>query len=238
MAKVGGGNPIPFEIGGGPSSSETAYFSMRSAVGEGGSAAEGTIEAAWRWARARGLRTAFCEGRAAANYFPDRCTDAINVYETILQTAASPNQSDEERRSLIIDKWIGTADVSTFGVEALLQRIDSRFSVLDNDHELGTTTMFGRAFEDWDPSDSAACGPAFDGDVKSTEWPNYSSDFNFIVQFAIDAGTITSEAVQKLERAKTLLNDVLPAWIDYMITRTSIGFILDIDLLDLEGFGT
>ena len=238
MAKVGGGNPIPFEVGGGPSSSETAYFSMRSAVGEGGSAAEGTIEAAWRWSRARGLRAAFCEGRAAANYFPDRCVDAIEVYESILQKPASPEQSDEARRSEIVDGWVSTIDVSTSGLEARLQEIDSRFSILENDHETGTFTKFGRAFEDWDPSDPDASGPAFNGDIRSSDWPNYASDFNCIVLFALDAGTITSASVQTLERARKLLNDSLPAWVNFMFTRTTTGFILDIDLLDLEGFGT
>ena len=234
MAKVGGGNPIPFEIGGGPSSSESAYLAMRSAVGEGGAARDGTIEAAWRMARARGLRAAFCEGRAAAQYFPDKCTDSIEVFESILELAPSPDASDEDRRQDIVDRWVDSIDYSTSGIEERLQEIDSLFSILENDRDTATVTQYGRAFEDWDPTDGDACGPDFGGS-DSSGWPNYSSEFNCIVMYALSAGSITSASKKKIERAKALLNRLLPAWIDFMFTRTDTGFTLDLDLLDLGG---
>lgn len=237
MANVGGGNPIPFKVGGGPSTSESAYGVMRSAVGEGGYAAEGTIEAAWRWARARGATAALCMGRAAAGYFPNRCTDSIGVYETILDISPSPESNDELRRQAVLDRWIDAIDYSTSGIESRLQEIDSRFSIVDNDYDTSTVTQHGRAFEDWDPTDSAACGPDY-GDSKSSAAPNYSSDFNFIVKFALDAGDLTSDSRHKLARAKELLNRLLPAWINWMFVRTTTGFVLDVDLLDLGGIGT
>lgn len=237
MGKIGGGNPIPFEIGGGPSSSEAAYNAMRSAVGIGGAAEDGTIEAAWRMARARGLRAAFCEGRVAAQYFPDRCTDSIPAFEEILELAPSPDASDEARRQDVLDRWIDSSDYSTSGIEDRLQEIDSRFSIIDNDRDTATITQYGRAFEDWDPTDGDACGPDFGG-RDCSDWPGYSSDFNCIVMFALDAGAITGAARKKIERAKDLLNRLLPSWVDFMFTRTTDGFTLDTDLLDLEGMGS
>lgn len=237
MAKVGGGNPIPFEIGGGPSSSETTYNVLKSAVGEGGSAAEGTIEAAWRWAKARGLRAGLCEPRAAICYLPDRCFDTISVFENVLEISPSPDASDESRRQDVLDKWIDSADYSSDGIEERLQAIDSRFSVVMNDYDTSTVTQQGRAFEDWDPTDGAACGPDY-GVASSSMIPNYSSDFNFIVLFPLDAGTLSSENRIKLARARALLNELLPAWVNWMFIRTTTGFVLDTDLLDLGSFGS
>jgi len=228
---------LPFEVGGGPSSSEAAYVAMREAVGQGGYAAEGTIEAAWRWARARGLRGAFCDGRAALCYFPDRTVDAIAVYEEILQLTSAPTETDEERRAAIVDKWIGLIDVSTSSLEDELQKIDSRFSILEHDFATSTTTQRGRAFEDWDPTDPLACGPDF-GVIKSTMWPNYSTEFVCQIMYALPVGPISTDALHCLDEAKTLLNEALPAWVDFEFTRTQTGFLLDIDLLDLEGFGS
>jgi hypothetical protein len=238
MARVGGGNPVPFEVGGGPSSSELACNAMKSAVGQGGSAADDTIEAAWRWARARGLRASFCDSRAAVCYFTDRTADAIETYEEILQIAASPDSSDEARRLIVVDKWIGTIDMSTAALEDRLQEIDSRFSILENDSATSTVTQHGRAFEDWDSNDPDACGPDFGVDKTSTSWPNYASDFNCEVLYALGEGPITTTIRRTLESARQLLIDSLPAWVEFTIVRTTTGFILDIDLLDLGGFGT
>lgn len=238
MAKVGGGNPLPFEIGGGDSSSELAYRALKAAVGKGGSAAEGTIEAAWRWAKARALRAGFCEGRAANCYFPGKTVDGIPVYEAILGLVPAPNATDEERRQDILPLWIGTDDVSVSWLEEQLQAIDSRFSIVTPDHDTVTVTKHGRAFEDWTPADPDACGPDFGGGRDSTGWPNYSGDFHCIVKYDLPAGAITMAAQNTIERAKVLLNEALPAWVDFMFVRTITGFVLDTDLLDFAGFGS
>lgn len=238
MAKVGGGNPMPFEVGGGPSSSELAYEAMRAAVGLGGAAEDGTIEAAWRMARARGLRAAFCDGRAAANYLPDRATDALPVYEEILDVVAAPGTSDQERRDAVTDRWTQVPDATTAALQAELQEIDALFSIIDGDRDSAATTVLGRAFEDWTPSDPDASGPAFGGGRKSTLWPNYSSDFHCLVLYALSAGAITVSARNNIERAKALLNEALPAWVDFLFSRTTTGFTLDTDLLDLGSFGS
>ena len=238
MAKVGGGNPIPFEIGGGPSSSELAYQALRAAVGAGGSAADGTIEAAWRMARARGLRAAYCDGRAAACFFPDRSVDSIPVYEAVLGLVSSIGASEEERRQANVVKWVGLDDVSSPAVEEALQAIDPLFSLLDTDRVTAVTTEHGRAFEDWTPADPDACGPAFGGGRSSTGWPNYGSDFHCLILYALPSAALSAANRRTIEAAKAVLNEMLPAWIDWLFTRTITGFILDLDLLDLEGFGT
>ena len=237
MPKVGGGNPIPTEIGGGPSSSETAYEALKSAVGIGGSADDGTIEASWRMARARGLRAAFADGRAAMQIFPDRATDAIPVFEEILDTAPPPGDSDEDRRAVITDLWTKSVDASHQALEQKLQEIDPLFSIEVEDRDTVTVTQLGRAFEDWTPGDPDASGPAFGG-RESTLWPNYSGHFHCLIKYAIPAGAISLSAQNSIERAKALLNEDLPAWVDFMFFKTTTGFVLDTDLLDLGAFGS
>jgi hypothetical protein len=58
------------------------------------------------------------------------------------------------------------------------------------------------------------------------------------VKFELPAGAIAPPTRRIIERAKELLVEWLPAWMNFMFTRTTAGFILDRDLLDLGGLGT
>lgn len=237
MPTIGRWNPLPFKIGGGPSDSEKFYNSLKSMVGVGGAAADETIEAEWRMAKARGLAAGSNEEKAAMQAWPDTATDHIDVYEAVLGLAVAPFESDERRRQRITLEWTKAVDAVSATIVAALQRIDSRFSAVMSDYETSTTTVHGRAFEDYDFSPDA-CGPAFDIGTKSTMWPNYSGGFIFHVLFDAGAGSATVGELALIEQAKSVLNEMLPAWIDYTILTSYSGFILDIDLLDLTGFGS
>jgi len=68
-------------------------------------------------------------------------------------------------------------------------------------------------------------------------YPNYSTHFVCYVLYAIGASSIpTAEQYRVIERAKELLNEVLPSWVDFSMVYSSGGFILDHDLLDLGCF--
>jgi hypothetical protein len=238
MPGIGSGNPFPLELGGGPSTSEQFYDILRQAIGTGAAADEGTIDADWRMAQARGMRAAFCSDRAINQGFPDLLTDFIEVWEDMFFLEPR-NLSDEERRQNIIDLWTRVIDASDPGIEADLQEIDPLFVTTNIDHTTARTTELGRAFEDDDPYDVDACGPQFNGGRTSTDWPNYSTEFLSIINYGITVGMLTQEAMRRIERAKTVLCESLPAWIDYMIsigTPTGLGFILDTDLLDVGSF--
>ncbi len=235
MAGLGEQNPLPFKVGGGPSVSEQACDALKQAVGEGGSAAEGTIEADWRRARGRGLRACMAVERSIMQAFPDVVSDFIPVYEEILGITANVGLSDEQRRAQIVDRWVRAIDATAPKLEEQLQAIDPLLEIIFPDRDTLRTTIPGRAFEDYLPGNPAACGPAFGGGHKVTSYPNYSQDFVCIVRYHVPSGQLTAENKRTIERVNALLNEALPAWVDFWVI-TSIGFILDESLLDVGAF--
>ncbi|MCP4674329.1 MAG: hypothetical protein GY854_02185 [Deltaproteobacteria bacterium] len=237
MPSFGSGNPFPLELGGGPSSTEQIYQTLKQAVGIGGAAEDGTIEADWRFSQSRGLRAGFSIDRATNQAWPHLATDYIMVYEEML--LLNPGSlSNEERRRQILDRWTRSIDASAGGVEADLQRIDPLLSTVNVDRDTARTTALGRGFEDETPGDPDACGPAFGGGRKSTEWPNYSTDFVCIVRYNLATGGLTAEAQRRMGRARGLLREVLPSWVDWWNFVGEPGFILDQSLLDAGAFGS
>jgi len=237
MAGIGGGNPLPFQIGGGPSDSDKVNNALKQLVGRGNSAEDETIEAEWRRARARALAASMDDERAIWNGFPDTATDLIEMYEDILGITPQGNISDEERRQDITDKWVSAVDASTEKLEAELQNIDALFSITEHDRDSEVETIPGRAFEDYDPTDASACAPAFGGGRKATIFPNYSTAYRCFVEYDIASSAITGEQIRRVNRVNTILNDILPAWVDYQVASSDVtGFLLDISLLDLGRF--
>lgn len=234
MPALGKGNPIPFKLGGGPSNTEQANTAIKDIVGIGGSSPDGTIRAEWFLAKARGLAAVMADERALNQGFPDLATDALLVYEEILSRPAAPDESDQERRDLNTALWTSTAPSIEDELTTSLQAIDENFVILYIPVNNTITTQNGRGFQDWDPTSPKASGPPFNiGD--QSEYPNYSTDYRVYVQYNV-TGTLTTQQFQNLTDAKNLLRDRLPSWIDFTIFK-EIGFILDIDLLDLTSFG-
>lgn len=237
MPGIGSGNPLPFEIGGGPSSTEEIYESLKQAVGEGMAAEDGTSEAEWRMAQARGIRAGLNIDRAMNQGFPHLCTDFIEEWEDMFHLV-SGDLSDEERRQRIVDRWVRSIDASGGGIEDDLQGIDPLFSVVAVDRTTSRVTHLGRSFQDIDPNDGDACGPAFGGGREATDWPNYSTHRKTIVRYDLPTGQLTGEAKRRMVRAKEVLREVLPSWADYSIFVGAPGFILDQSLLDVGAFGS
>ncbi len=232
MGSLGWHNPVPFELGGGETEVELIYQALRSAVGVGGSAEDedGSIDGIWRQAKARGIAKASpAAQRAAFQAWPFLATDALDYYEKLFFLTPEPDATDEERRLASSTRYTATVRASVPELEADLLAIDPRFSIVDVPETQTETTHFGRAFEDL-----AATEP-FGGGRKSTLFPNYSTEFVVYVLFGLSPGVAPNITEQRLIRlAKEHLNEVLPGWVNFQIV-TKIGFVLDIDLLDLTG---
>jgi hypothetical protein len=235
----GSGNPFPFKLGGGKTDVEAAYEVLKQSVGRGGAAADGTLEAEWRLAKARGLAAAFCMDRAIMQFFPHLATDAIPLYEALLEIIPPPGANEEERSQVITDRWTRVVSAVTSDLEAELKAIHPDFKIVQPDRRHTAVTVMGRAFEDHDPSDERACGPAFGGGRTFTRFPNYSTEFVCYVQFGA-AGVMSEERKRLINRAKEVLRNALPAWVGYQISQDTSGpnggFILDLSLLDHGAF--
>lgn len=211
---MGGGygwhNPWPFEWGGGETEDETIYEAMRSAVGTLAARDDSGIDGLWRQCRAGIYASAgtFVE-RAVMQVWPQTATDHIPLWEAFLRITPTAGASDEERREQIASVYTSQSLADGPHLQARLKAIDSRFAVVDQSHDAGTVTVLGNPYE---------------ADV-----PNYSTDFVLPILFQV--GTPTPADQAKIARARMLLGESLPAWVDYAILM-GLGFVLDQSVLD------
>lgn len=234
---MGLGEPLSLALGGGPSPQEEVYDAMFQNVGDGIQGPEGSLVEKWRNARARGIAVFTNDERATAQAFPEISTDYLPVWEDILDIPPSPSASIAERQSTVLAAYTRVIDASFPKLTSGLQEIDPLLSILLIPHDLIRTTVPGRGFQDWDPASVQASGPPFrlgSGAVgdDATAFPNFSDEFILTVLFDVGAGVLTVANQRKFAEAQALLNESLPAWVDFRMF-TECGFILDQDILDV-----
>ncbi len=243
MPGLGGGNPFPFELGGGPSTVEEIYDSMYQSVGSGIQAPEGTIVEHWRMARARGIAATSDDARASFQAFPDLSTDFLPVWEQILDINPPTDSTIDERQDAALAQYTRVIDASYPALLLSLTDLDPLFQILIPPNENTRATVPPRMFQDWNPGDADASGPPFNlttGQSGSTctSVPNYASDFTLYVLLDLPTtvpNTISASNQRTVLEAQTILNESLPAWVDLRVF-TECGFILDRDLLDATAF--
>lgn len=235
---AGLGQPLSFELGGGPSPQEQVYDVMFQNVGDGIQGPPDSLVEKWRMARARGIAVTTQDDRAATQAFPDLSTDYLPVWEDILSIIPSPTASEAERQAIVLAEYTRVIDATFPKLEAALENLDSLFSILLVPQQFTRITAQGRAFQDWDPSAPDASGPPFNLSASNgagpdqTSLPNYSTNFILHVLFDVGAAAISASNQRTLAEARELLNESLPSWVDFSLF-SECGFILDTDLLDV-----
>lgn len=241
MGALGAGNPFGFELGGGPSRVEQINSSLKSSVGIGGSALDGTMEAQWRLAKARGWASSLSDERAMYLTWPDTADEGgVEVFEELLKVTPLAEQSLQDRRNIVTPLWTQISSATTPDLTLELAAIDPSVVIFNLDNrDTITTTVPGRAFEDVDPLGAKANGPIFfQSGIKSTQFPNYSQDFIMFVSYPLSPGPLTNVNLTVLLAISALLDKSLPAWCNYQ-TTTKLDplacFLLDVDNLDVTG---
>lgn len=242
MPALGAGNPLAFELGGGPSRVEQVNTSLKDAVGEGGSALDGTIEAEWRLAKARGWAASLSDERAMYQTWPDTADEGgVEVFEELLAVIPPAGQTLQERRDVVTPLWTQVSSATTPDLTTELEKIDPSIAIVNlGNRDSVTTTVPGRAFQDAAPGDPEANGPVFFQvfPAKETQYANFSQDFTLFVSYPLAPGVLTKTNLAIIFAIQALLDKSLPAWCNFQITTKldPLGcFILDTDLLDLTG---
>lgn len=233
---MGLGEPLSLALGGGPSPQDEIYNAMRQNVGDGIRADADTLVEKWRRSRACGIAVFTQDDRATMQAFPDLSIDYLPIWEDLLDIPVDPDASITARQETVLAAYTRAIDATYPKLTQALQSIDSLMSILLVPFIYSRVTVPGRAFQDWDPSDPEASGPAFDlqqgsAGPNATAFPNYSSDFILNVLFNVGS-TLGTANQRKLSEAADELNESLPAWVDYRLF-TDCGFILDSDILDV-----
>jgi hypothetical protein len=212
-------NPLPFQVGGGPTATAKAYRVTRNAVGVGGSAQNDLgIEGLWRRCRAKGLAAATSSyRRAILQLDPHLATDFLPYYERILGEVPAPGDAPATRADVVGEEWTQRLDAALPAIADELARIDGRLTLLTKDQDHVGTAQFGRAFGAHLPSLE---GPAFGGPGYAL-YPAWSTNFTVHVRFAVaHDGPYTESEGRVVERVRAYLRDVLPSWVDF---RISVG---------------
>lgn len=218
--------PWPLQWGGTPTPVESAYNALRAGVGKGHAADVDGAEWRWREARAIGIAIAMTMGeRALMQFDPSTATSGLEFYVELFQLFGLSDQN------VRVQAQAFQSDVQDTGTEALqeqLQAIDENFSISESSWASSVTTIHGAAFE-------GLSLPFGFTDSSESLYPNFSSAF--VVNVVYAGGPPISDAqTRAVEAARALLDDALPAWIDYAIGGDGSGFILDSSHLDWDRF--
>jgi hypothetical protein len=209
---------------------------MQRIVGRNGySTDDDEIEALWRQAKADALAAlGTFDERAAMQASPETATDYISVYEEILGITIDTEQSDQQRRDVIVPDYTGIPESWTSGIDRAIKLIDTLASVLHRPWINSGSCQIGRWYEPFDGTDT------YDalGFRAATSWPNVSDMHSVIVLYDIGSGAVPNrEQQRKALQIQDHLNEVCPAWVDFHIVY-STGFVLDLSRLDATGFGS
>ena len=232
MGGLGWINGASLELGGDSTKTENVYAALRAAVGIGGSGPRDGLEDLWRQCKAQTIAaTVIATERSALQAFPDHATDHVPVYERLLAITPAADATEQDRRDAIAQAWTLRLLANMPEVGHALRVIDPAFDLDEIEPDRTVAMMLGRMFP---PRGTEAFYgvPAF---------PNFGDDFLVRVTYTLSPGQ-TEPPAQLLAMARRLLNSVLPAWIDWVVT-TGEGFFCDggddgSSLLDLKGLGS
>lgn len=211
---------FPVDLGGRESAIASVYRALRANVGQGHAADADGID--WRWREARAIALGAVYGmaeQALSQFHPSTATTGLKFY---VELYGLEGYSDQEARNRASQLWLTAPLGGVPGLEQLLQEIDGRFSIDDQTWEQSITTMYGRAFGDW-----AGAAPFNLRSGRNETWyPNYSTALKVFVQLDTGAVSPTDADVVAMNKAKQLLDEELPAWVDY-VAGGPAGFIFD-----------
>jgi hypothetical protein len=225
MGGWGRQNPWPFQWGGGQSDFERLWMGLRAMLGPKGPGPIGGLEDAWRESETAGIiAVAAMAERAMLQGIPSKATDHLPVYEQLL--GLFEEDTEEARRLACAVAWTTVLSCINPDLAAQLTRIDTGISIVLLDPNTTATSQFGKMYE-W-----------LLGAIVGSQWPNYSNDHILYLQWSgCPAGIPPQDKLAQVER---LLNQVLPGWVDYVITNDTPLFYLDGFMdsrLDLTPFG-
>ncbi len=229
-------NPLPFQLGGGPTPSQAIYAALKSAVGKGGSADPGTTRELWRRLIAIGVsQIAQVKDLAIAQAFAASMGPALPAWERMLLL---PTLATDVARRALVGATITQKGGST-GPELSrgLQAVDPQFSIITLPWAQAITSIPGRWLAPLPGSGDPTFGTTRTGASPYAQAaPGFSDSLVERVLYTLAPG-VTEIPIASLAGAAAFLNDALPWWKSYDIgtldTHGGVtGFILD------DGSGT
>lgn len=246
MSSFGGFGIFPIQFGGGSGEQELIYRALASIVGEGGSSVDDlevtTLDGALRAAKAKGLAAGFLVERAAHwQAMPSTVSDELATYEEILAISPPPTETEEDRRQEVVRRWTLPAHGDFQHLRPELQRIDSRFVILD---PVWREEAGGNAGRYYDAIGKVEGSGSFGLGKVGSHFPAFSDSYHVAAVLPIPNTPLEGDLRRLVLRAEELLARRIPAWCDYTVGLEPDGFELSIafldegDFLDAALFGT
>lgn len=232
MAGLGWMNGGPLEVGGDTTKTQDVYAALRAAVGVGGAGPRDGLEDLWRQCKAQAIASSvIATERAVLQALPDHATDHVPVYERILAIVPAGGATEQDRRLAVVEAWTLRLLANMPELKRSLQALDPAFEIEELEETVTTIVLLGRMF------------PKRGSELKHgvAAFPNFADDFVVGVTYTLGPGQ-TEPPPAVMAKARRLLNAVLPAWVDWLIT-TGDGFFTDggpdgASLLDLKALGS
>ncbi len=218
--KLGGFCPLPATLGGGRPRLQTLFKSLNQGRGTGYDTGDNSNVIAETMAEARALDAAWSGNRRAALQFDaKRMTAFIPRWEKILDLHPRRNASDNERRRLILAKYLAWAGPELF--EDAVRALTGDSFVGIEFHPLST------AVQRWPVNG----------------YPNNWTSSTAHVLIRVQVGNQTNAEFWNMRaELSKFLQDYLPFWMEFDVAIHDSGggdcFLLDEPNLDLETFCT
>lgn len=234
---LGWQNPLPAQIGGGPTDGELIHEGLRKSVDPDAVGPYGGIEDLWRQCKATAIAAAHgVFERAALQAVPGLATDKLATYERVLYLPGA--DTDAERREEVAAAWsrVPAADIPSIRLE--LARISPQLDVVLLDPSLYVVVQFGKQLA------PRVGGPPFGSGAmagkRSALFPNYSTAFVVFVRYTLAAGETMIPLLVR-DNVRRYLNETLSAWDSWELSANA-PFYLDggpdgTSLLDQTAFG-
>lgn len=229
---LGWENALPLELGGGPTDFERIYTALRRAMGRGGVGPEGGLEDLWRQCKASIIADAGVGVESAVlQILPDQATEGLDAWEELtgVEPAATTTERQEATAAALTRKLL--ADLPS--LRASVNALDPSLDLELQGHATARVAQFGKAFGP--RTGSPPFGTGGSASVQSAAYPNFSDHFVYLVHATAPPSDLL------LFQLGEVLNETLPAWVDWDWYADPLGFYLDggandLSLLDVTSF--
>jgi len=230
--KFGWTNQFPLQIDGGQTDIERLYYEL--VAGWGNRTKAGGPEDELLISMAKAIRTVNAwPGRTLLESIPDRAIDNLPEFERLCRIVVPEGAWRLERQQEVGRVWTELQSAVFFKMRNGIKAIDSRFELVPHPTATATRTVPGLPFEPQDGSFPFR----FTGGRTHSLFANLSTDFKWRVQLVGATAPLTGADIDAIDKAKAYMGKRLPVWNSFNFV-TKVGFILDVDPLDLTAFGS
>jgi len=215
-----GRNPFPFKFGGGPSAFEVEHLALLDALSPGWDASAGTANYAELFGAALAVSMIWQVNRRTTNQaIPSKMLEALPGWEQVLFLSPLKTDTSIARRRAVAAKLRGISGNALHDLQDVSR-------TLAGANYVGTLVP--------DAAHAWAYWPGINPGPPGLEWSSNRASISVVVTH----GSLSdADFLNLLERMTQTLNDIEPAWMNYVIGVDEGGFVCGVGTLGVTLLG-